>query len=285
MTFLHDAHRIQRLFVLLFLSAWITLPLVAQRTITNDIGMAFVRIEPGSMRVGQVDINCPEPPDTRTVEPDETWTAADFDRCETLAARHSRPGFWVTIEQPYYMGVHEVTQQQWKTVMDGSNPSFFQGDRVESNADRHPVDNVSWDEAQAFIERLNAMDEEATYRLPTEFEWEYAARAGADSVLSWAETREQAWIMDTNKGTTHPVGHKEPNRWGLHDMLGNVWEWVQDYYNDQLYPTPTPPDTGDVHVLRGGSFISDVAHATYFFHAGGPGNGYDVGFRVVREVP
>lgn len=281
----HSAQRMLRLIFLLFMSACLTTPLAAQRTVTNDLGMEFVRIEPGSMRVGQVAINCPDPPDTREVPPAEKWTDEDFERCETLAARHSRPGFWVTIEQPYYMGVHEVTQQQWKAVMGGSNPSFFQGDRVEGDADQHPVDHVSWDEAQAFIERLNAMDEEATYRLPTEFEWEYAARAGRDSVLSRAETHEQAWIMDTDKGTTHPVGQKEPNRWGLHDMLGNVWEWVQDYYNDQLYPTPTPPDTGDVHVLRGGSFISDVAHATYFFHAGGPGNGYDVGFRVVREVP
>lgn len=281
----HSVPRMRRFIFLLFMSACLTTPLVAQRTVTNDLGMEFVRIEPGSMRVGQVAINCPDPPDAREVPPAEQWTDEDFERCETLAARHSRPGFWVTIEQPYYMGVHEVTQGQWKAVMGGSNPSFFQDDRVEGDADQHPVDHVSWDEAQAFIERLNAMDKEATYRLPSEFEWEYAARAGNDSVLSRSETHEQAWIMDTDKGTTHPVGQKEPNRWGLHDMLGNVWEWVQDYYNEQLYPTPTPPDTGDVHVLRGGSFISDVAHATYFFHAGGPGNGYDVGFRVVREVP
>ena len=165
----------------------------------------------------------------------------------------------------------------------GSNPSYFQGDRVDGSADRHPVDNVSWHEAQAFLDRLNERDTTATYRLPTEFEWEYAARAGRDSVLSWSETQKRAWILDTNKGTTHPVGRKKPTRWGLHDMLGNVWEWTRDYYNGTLYPDPTPPDTGTVHVLKGGSFISDLAHATAFFHGGGPGNGYDVGFRVVRE--
>jgi formylglycine-generating enzyme required for sulfatase activity len=273
----------RRTTALLLLSACLALPLHAQPTLTNDLGMTFVRIEPGSMRVGRVDITCPEPPDPRDVPPEEKWTAEDFAACEQRAERASRPGFTVTIDEPYYIGKYEVTQQQWTAVMD-SNPSHFQGDRVEGTADRHPVDNVTWKEARAFVERLSDRDPTATYRLPTEFEWEYAARAGRDSVLSWSETQKRAWILDTNKGTTHPVGRKKPNRWGLHDVLGNVWEWTQDYYNGKLHPDPTPPDTGNVHVLKGGSFISDLAHATYFFHGGGPGNGYDVGFRVVREV-
>lgn len=251
--------------------------------VTNNIGMEFVLIEPGSMLVGKYEVNCPTPPDTRDVDDRVRWDEADFERCEELAARDSRPGFWVTIEQPYYIGRHEVTQGQWKRVM-GSNPSFFQGDKVDGDSDHHPVDNVSWEDTQEFIERLNEMDEEATYRLPTEFEWEYAARAGADEVLSWEETRRQAWIQDTDKGTTHTVGLKKPNAWGLHDMLGNVWERVDDYYNEKIFPGPVPPDSGDVRVLKGSSFISDVTNATYFFHAGGPGNGYDVGFRIVREI-
>ncbi|WP_225000066.1 SUMF1/EgtB/PvdO family nonheme iron enzyme [Cesiribacter sp. SM1] len=245
--------------------------------------MEFELIEPGSMVVGRVELECPSPPDTREVDASVRWTEEDFKRCEELARRDSRPGFLVTINKPYYIGKYEVTQGQWKKVM-GTNPSFFQESRVKGNADQHPVEGVSWEQAQAFIRKLNALDTAAVYRLPTEFEWEYAARAGADKLLSWAETKEQAWIQDTNKGSTQPVGKMKPNPWGLYDTIGNVWEWVEDYYNGKVYASPVPPDSGEVHVLKGGSFISDVVNATYFFHAGGPGNGYDVGFRLVRET-
>jgi len=160
---------------------------------------------------------------------------------------------------------------------EGRNPSVFRGDR-------HPVDNVTWEDARAFVRRLNATDTTARYRLPTEFEWEWAARAGADSEPSWPQIPESAWIQDVDKGTTHPVGGKRPNAWGLHDTLGNVWEWVEDLYNERLFADPVPPRRGTTHVVRGGSFLSDVKNATWFTHAGGPGSGFDVGFRVVREV-
>ncbi len=251
--------------------------------LTNMIGMEFVRIEPGTMIVGRVQLTCPSPPDARQVDESLRWTDEDFELCQALVRRDAKPGFLVTIQQPYYLGKYEVTQGQWKKVM-GTNPSFFKADKVEGDADQHPVEGVSWEQAQDFIEKLNTLDTTALYRLPTEFEWEYAARAGADTLLSWEETRKQAWIQDTDKGRTQPIGKMKPNPWGLYDMLGNVWEWVEDYYNGKVFPSPVPPATGDVHVLRGGSFISDVVNATYFFHGGGPGNGYDVGFRVVREV-
>lgn len=249
----------------------------------NELGMEFELIPPGSMIVGRLELQCPTPPDTREVAENERWTASDFERCEELARRDSRPGFLIHIDKAFYMGKYEVTQGQWKKVM-GHNPSFFQGDRVKGNADFHPVENVSWQEAQEFIRKLNAIDSNATYRLPTEFEWEYAARAGASEPLSWADTRKQAWIQDTDKGSTQAVGQMAPNPWGLYDMLGNVWEWVEDFHNDDILPGPVPPISGDEHVLKGGSFTSDVVNATYFFHGGGPGNGYDVGFRVIMEV-
>ncbi len=249
---------------------------------TNSLGMEFELIEPGSMLVGRIEIECPNAPDTRDVDESTRWTAEDFALCEELALRDSRPGFLVTIKQAFYIGKYEVTQGQWKKIME-TNPSFFQGENVEGDSDLFPVDQVTWEQAKEFIEKLNALDTTSNYRLPTEFEWEYAARSGSDSLLSWSETGKQAWIQKTDKGTTQAVGRMKPNAWGLHDMLGNVWEWVEDYYNDKVFAEPIPPVSGEVHVLRGGSFTSDVTNATYFFHGGGPGNGYDVGFRIVRE--
>jgi formylglycine-generating enzyme required for sulfatase activity len=251
--------------------------------VINALGMEFVLIEAGSMVVGKIEIECPTGPDTREVNEEDRWTEEDFELCRELAKRDSRPGFLVTVDQPYYMGKYEVTQGQWEKVM-GNNPSFFQGLQITGNPDLHPVENVTWEMAQEFIQRLNKLDTSAVYRLPKEFEWEYAARAGADSLLSWPETGKHAWIQKTDKGTTQAVGQMKPNAWGLYDMLGNVWEWVEDYYNDKVFAEPIPPTSGEIHVLRGGSFISDVTNATYFFHGGGPGNGYDVGFRIVKEV-
>jgi formylglycine-generating enzyme required for sulfatase activity len=144
----------------------------------------------------------------------------------------------------------------------GANPSVFQGRRLAGDADRHPVDNVTWEDAQAFVRRLNAADTTARYRLPTEFEWEWAARAGADSEPSWPQIRESAWIQDVDKGSTHPVGGKAPNAWGLHDTLGNVWEWMQDCWHKNYEGAPGDgskawEEGGDcsLRVLRGGSWF------------------------------
>jgi sulfatase modifying factor 1 len=250
---------------------------------TNSVGMEFVLIQPGTMVVGRFQPTCPSPGDgSADQDPRTRWTAEDYRLCEEMVLAQSTPGFTVTIDRPFYIGRYEVTQGEWQRVM-GSNPSFFQGARVAGDADRHPVESVTWDDAQAFVALLNALDTTATYRLPTEMEWEYAARAGAEGEARWASIRESGWIAQADKGTTHPVGEKSANAWGLHDTLGNVWEWVEDYYNEKLFPDPVPPTSGDTHVLRGGSFLADVKNATYFTHAGGPGNGFDVGFRVVRE--
>ncbi|CAN5715666.1 hypothetical protein BH23GEM7_BH23GEM7_09090 [soil metagenome] len=267
-----------------------------QRTVTNPVGMEFVQIQPGSMVVGRFQPTCPAPPTGAPPgaaaeqpvsrgprqDPRALWTPEDYRRCAEMVQREARPGFTVTIKRPYQIGRYEVTQAEWKRVM-GTNPSVFQGSRVAGDSDRHPVDNVTWEDAQDFLARLNELDASAVYRLPTEWEWEYAARAGADEDLSWAEVPDYAWLALVDKGTTRPVGTKKPNAWGLHDMLGNVWEWVQDYYNHELFADPTPPRTGTVRVLRGGSFLGDVKNTTYFERGAGPGNGFDVGFRIVRE--
>lgn len=250
---------------------------------SNSLNMEFVRIEPGKMLVGKIEIECPSFPDTRAVPEEIKWTEEEFKRCREMAERDSRPGFWVTIDQPYFIGKFEVTQVQWEKIM-GFNPSLFNTEKLGENTDHYPVENVTWEMVQDFLRKLNASDHIYSYRLPTEFEWEYAARAGNDQLLSWSETGKQAWIQQTEKGTTKPVGTKSPNPWGIFDMLGNVWEWVGDYYNDDVFADPVPPKEGEVHVLKGGSITSDVVNATYLYHGAGPGNGYDVGFRLVRET-
>ena len=269
------------------ITAAMSQPLVAQQpAITNTIGMELVLIAPGTMRVGRFQPTCPRP-DTSAVRPGANprvrWTSEDHARCEQLVRRDATPGFVATISRPYYIGRHEVTQAQWKRVM-GSNPSVFQGAKVEGSTARHPVDNVTWADAQAFVRRLNALEPRARYRLPTEFEWEYAARAGATEEPSWGTIRESAWQGQVDLGTTHSVGTRKPNAWGLHDMLGNTWEWVSDFYNERLFADPVPPRRGTIRVLKGGSFVSDVKNAIPATHAAGPGSKFDVGFRIVRDV-
>jgi len=210
-------------------------------------------------------------------------SAADYKRAEDMAKADSTPGFPVTIARPFYIGKYEVTQAQWAQVM-GTNPSIFQGDKVTDDASRHPVENITWDDAQAFVKKLNALEKTTAYRLPTEFEWEYAARAGGEADIPWTAIREQAITGYNSFTSTHMVGEKKPNAWGLYDVMGNVWEWVQDYYNEKLFADPTPQKTGTVHVLKGGGFAADVKNAIPATHAAGPGSKFDVGLRVVREV-
>ncbi|WP_338872839.1 formylglycine-generating enzyme family protein [Spirosoma sp. SC4-14] len=251
-------------------------------TYTNSIGMELVLIRPGTMVVGRFQPPYPKPTSANVAskKSDLQWTTQDYRRAEKMVKQDARPGFTVKITHPYYIGKFEVTQAQWKQVM-GNNPSAFQGDKVPDDADQHPVEQVTWPDVQAFLAKLNSMDKKHHYRLPTEFEWEYAARAGAQDDISWKAIWASAQMGST---TTAKVGQKTPNAWGLYDMLGNVWEWVQDYYNEKLFADPTPPHSGHQHVLKGASFVGDVKNATYMTHAAGPGNGWDVGFRVVMEV-
>jgi sulfatase modifying factor 1 len=256
------------------------------RTYTNSIGMQFVLIEPGTLLVGKFQPECPSPAamNDSPQDPRTRWTEADYRLCGEMVKREATSGFIVTIRRPYYIGKYEVTQGEWLKVT-GTTPSRFRSTRVGADTSQHPVDSVTWEDALAFIRKLNAMERTGVYRLPTEFEWEYAGRAGSTGDPAWAEIRDQAWQQDIDTAATHVVGTKKPNAWGLYDMLGNVWEWVQDYYNEKLFAGPVPPLRGTTHVLKGGGFLSDVKNAVYSTHGAGPGSGFDVGFRVVREVP
>ncbi|HVZ23729.1 MAG TPA: SUMF1/EgtB/PvdO family nonheme iron enzyme, partial [Vicinamibacterales bacterium] len=213
-----------------------------------------------------------------------TWTPEQYAAAEKLRQDALIPGFTATIDKPFYIGRYEVTQGEWKKVM-GRNPSVFQGDKVADDGDRHPVDSVSWDDAQAFVKKLNQMEHTKAYRLPTELEWEWASRAGSEEALPTPGEGTNKSVMFKQGGTTAMVGTMYPNAWGLYDMLGNVWEWVQDFYNDKVMPDAAPPKTGTTHVLKGAGYLSHVANVVSTVHAGGPGDPFDTGFRIVKDVP
>ena len=144
----------------------------------------------------------------------------------------------VTISRGFYLGKYEITQGQWESVM-GSNPSYFGG----SN---RPVEQVSWNDVQEFIGRLNEAAGEEVYRLPTEAEWEYACRAGTTTRWSFGDDEgqlgEYAWYTGNNSPYgTKEVGTKRPNPWGLYDMHGNVWEWCQDWYGSYTSDSQIDP--------------------------------------------
>jgi formylglycine-generating enzyme required for sulfatase activity len=146
----------------------------------------------------------------------------------------------------FYLGKYQVTQEQWVAVMgEGSNPSHFKGLK-------NPVENVSWYDAQEFIQRLNDKEGHARYRLPTEMEWELAAHDGIDA----QHLTEYAWFRDNSNDSTQPVGQKKPNSYGLYDMLGNVWEWV-DWNADwplEGHFENLKNAQEDYRMLRGGSW-------------------------------
>lgn len=194
----------------------------------------------------------------------------------------------VTISQPFYMQtteVTQVTQGQWQKVM-GSNPSHF-----SSCGNDCPVENVSWNDVQEFISRLNRQEETDKYRLPTEAQWEYAARSGGRQeeyagTSSESSLGDYAWYGANSGSKTHSVGQKRPNGLGLYDMSGNVWEWVQDWYGD--YPSgsvtdPEGPSSGGSRVVSGGSWNNNARYCrsanSLIVHPGG--RDLNLGFRLL----
>jgi formylglycine-generating enzyme required for sulfatase activity/serine/threonine protein kinase len=191
----------------------------------------------------------------------------------------------VTLTKPFYMGVHEVTNAQWKQVM-GGVPS-------EWKADSHPVELVSWDDAVEFCRKLSALPEERKagrmYRLPTEAEWEYAGRAGTTTKYSFGDDEsllgDYGWFDDNSARQSHPVGQKKPNAWGLYDMHGNVWEWCSDWYGDYSdgeVTDPKGPSSGSSRVFRGDGWGDSAGDCRSAYR-----NGFyplvrqdDIGFRL-----
>ncbi len=166
---------------------------------------------------------------------------------------NEKPVHPVTLTKPYYLGKYEVTQEQWQAVMSKDHSLF--------KAARNPVDYASWDDCQQFLVRLNKKLSGWKASLPTEAQWEYACRAGSSTRFYYgddeARLAEYAWYADNADGTTHPVGQKKPNAWGLYDMVGNVWEWCSDWYGSYragAQENPQGPRSGLSRVLRGGAF-------------------------------
>jgi eukaryotic-like serine/threonine-protein kinase len=250
-------------------------------------GIVFVKIPAGTYRRGTTDAQKAE------LEKLGLWN-----RLLTV----EQPAREVRITRPFLIGKFEVTQAQWEAVMPtgprgrSANQSAFKGKDL-------PVETVTRWEAEDFCKRLGDKSK-AKYRLPTEAEWEYAARAGddgpfgrgADKTPITKETLDQYAWMNANSGNkTHPVGGKKPNAWGLHDMLGNVWEWCQDAYGSDAYAaTPEGAENpaywnqeATEYVLRGGCWFLDQRAQRVALRGGNLPtlkNAY-VGFRVVRELP
>jgi formylglycine-generating enzyme required for sulfatase activity len=194
---------------------------LAQKTLASReaAGIEFVKIQPGEFMMG---------------------CSANDNACND----DEKPAHRVRITKSFEIGKYEVTQAQWKAVM-GTNPSVMQGDA-------RPVESISKGEAQEFLSKLNALNDGYRYRLPTEAEWEYAARAGSTGAYT-GKLDEIAWYAGNSEDETHPVGKKKPNAWGLYDMEGNVREWVQDFYAANYYSTsPAEDPTGPPAGARGG---------------------------------
>jgi len=248
-------------------------PLELAKEITNSIGMKLKLIPAGEFMMGS-----PE---------------GEEERDDDEGPQHK-----VRITRPFYLGVYEVTQEQYEKIM-GENPSSFKG------ASR-PVENVSWDNAVEFCRRLSRK-EGREYRLPTEAEWEYACRAGTTTRFYWGDSDAESVMKDycwyennaqesdwtaphASEEGTQPVGQKRPNARGLYDMSGNVWEWCADWYDGDYYedsPTddPTGPASGSYRVGRGGGWVSSPRNCRSADRNGGT-PGYriiNLGFRVASS--
>ena len=230
--------------------------------ITNFLDMRFVRIRPGTFLMGS-------PIDEMGRYGDETQHA-------------------VSITRGFYMQTTEVTQGQWRKVM-GDNPSYF-----DAGGKNCPVEKVSWNEAQEFIQKLNQQDKNGLqYRLPTEAEWEFACRAGASigstEKNNSANLKDFAWFVDNGERRPHPVAGKQPSARGLYDMQGNVWEWCADWweaFSTESAVDPRGPSEGWYRIARGGSFLDGPGFCRPAFRYRFVSNSQNchLGFRLVCQV-
>jgi formylglycine-generating enzyme required for sulfatase activity len=228
------------------------------------------------------------------VDPGKTWKepvtgmefvwvpAGCFDMGSGDADADERPVHQVCV-QGFWLGKYEVTQGQWQRVA-GHNPAWFK------RGSDYPVESVSWPEVQAFIAKLNRKGQ-GGLRLPSEAEWEYACRSGGrtETYCGGEDLDPYAWYSGNSMASTHPVGRKQANGLGLHDMSGNLWEWVQDCYRLSYQGAPSDGSAWEAsecfsRVLRGGAWLYDpnYARAAYRHRTMQDGTNTDIGFRLAR---
>ena len=253
----------------------LSLPLQAKDTIENFLGMRFIQIPAGEFIMGTEDL---------------TSAIMEIPEPEKNALADEAPAHTVVISRPFYLAQTEVTQQQWFKVME-NRPG---PEELWQRADWHslPVVSVNWYMAQRFVEELNKMDDKYHYRLPTEAEWESAAKDGVNALrpVNIENLEDYAWFINNSKDIPQPVATRKPNRFGVYDMMGNVWEWVDDWYAADTYTKekrtdPTGSSNGRSKVRRGGSYHCPL-HLTRpgYRSANPPDTRYEVlGFRVIAE--
>ena len=234
------------------------------RTRTNQAGIEFVLIPPGSFMMGSTHGNADE-----------------------------KPVHQVTISQAFYLGKYEVTQGQWQSVM--GTTINQQRDKVVGayiivgEGDNYPLYFVSWEEAMSFTRRLNELNDGYLYRLPTEAEWEYAGRAGTKGDYYADAVNDIGWSVENSGNQTHAVGGKQPNAFGLYDMSGNVSEWCQDIYHKNYDGAPRNGSAwvsggeSQKRVLRGGGWFDRAVYlrSAARFKDSSDYREYGIGFRVV----
>ena len=244
-------------------------------SVQNKWGMTLVKIHSGEFKMGLQDY---------------TSALMDVPEPKKNELRDELPRHTVKISKDFYIGQTEVTQKQWLAIMENRpGPEKYW---KQTDWESLPVVSVNWYMAQRFVEEINKMDDEFTYRLPSEAEWEYVARAGSaeDRPIATENLESYAWFINNSGDEQQPVASRKANAFGVHDMLGNVWEWVSDWYAPDTYTKttrqdPLGPENGQARVRRGGSYHCQIHLMRPGYRAANkPDVAYEVtGFRVVAE--
>jgi formylglycine-generating enzyme required for sulfatase activity len=257
--------------------------------ITNSVGITFVKIPKGSFTMGTQTPHCPK---------DDPFTEKnEYDACLESISKDETPAHTKRVES-FYLATTEVTQLQYHKVM-GENPSHFKREKLGYDSRHNPVEKVSWHDAKRFIAKLNKLENTNAYYLPSEIEWEYAARARSSTKWHFGNSEsslsDYAWYDKNayNMGEgrrgygTHPVAKKKPNRWGLYDMHGNVYEWTSSCYTKRYkqsgcyrYSDGTIPK-----VQRGGCWVNSAGNTRSAYRSSSSPSvrSSDIGFRVAKK--